>query len=204
MEIPFIKRPLSTKGLYKRPIRENGISTTAPHGDILDADGNVKVASNEDSYASTTDKYALQHVTEYEAGTEEIFMQGTSGADGKIVFKGLGAGTYTLTEVVTPTGYNTADPITFTIVITVPDTITDGTEEAQYSVTNITPTGTTIGLNGNDATTGIYETSVIDKSGTLLPSTGGMGTTMLYVIGAIIIAGAGVLLVTRRKMAANK
>ena len=131
-------------------------------------------------------------------------MQGTSGADGKIVFKGLGAGTYTLTEVVTPTGYNTADPITFTIVITVPDTITDGTEEAQYSVTNITPTGTTIGLNGNNAKTGIYETSVIDKSGTVLPSTGGMGTTVLYVIGAIIIVAAGVLLITRRRANAAK
>jgi LPXTG-motif cell wall-anchored protein len=127
-------------------------------------------------------------------------MQGTSGADGKIVFKGLGAGTYTLTEVVTPTGFNTADPITFTIEITTPDTVTTGTEKATYSVKDITPEGTTIGLNGNDATTGIYETNVIDKSGATLPSTGGIGTTIFYVIGAILVLGAAIILISRRKV----
>ena len=181
-------------------LTDNTYTTTAPHGDIKDADNNVKVASNEDSYDSTTQKYSLQHVTEYESATEEIFMQGTSGADGKIVFKGLGAGTYTLTEVVTPTGFNTADPITFTIEITTPATVTTGAEKATYAVSNITPAGTTIGLNGDDATTGIYETNVIDKSGSTLPSTGGIGTTIFYVVGTVLVLGAGVVLITRRRM----
>ena len=171
-----------TNGTYWK-LNDGTYTTTAPHD-------------------STTKKYKLQHVTEYEAGTEQIFMQGASGADGKIVFKGLGAGTYTLTEVVTPTGYNTADPITFTIEITVPETISTGAEAATYSVKDITPTGTTIGLNGNDATTGIYETNVIDKSGTELPSTGGIGTTIFYVVGAILVIGAGVVLITKRRMEA--
>ena len=194
-----------TNGTYWKTywkLNDGTYTTTAPHGDIKDADNNVKVESNEASYDSTTKKYKLQHVTEYEAGTEQIFMQGASGADGKIVFKGLGAGTYTLTEVVTPTGYNTADPITFTIEITVPETISTGAEAATYSVKDITPTGTTIGLNGNDATTGIYETNVIDKSGTELPSTGGIGTTIFYVVGAILVIGAGVVLITKRRMEA--
>ena len=191
----------AANGAYWK-LTDGTYTTTAPHGDIKDGDV-VKIESNEASYDSTTQKYALQHVTAYEAGTEEIFMQGTSGTDGKIVFKGLGAGTYTLTEVVTPTGYNTAEPITFTIVIEVPATITDGTETATYSVSNITPTGTTIGLKDNTATTGIYETNVIDKSGSTLPSTGGIGTTIFYVIGAILVLGAGILLVTRRRMSAN-
>ena len=188
-----------TNGTYWK-LNDGTYTTTAPHGDIKDADNNVKVESNEASYDSTTKKYKLQHVTEYEAGTEQIFMQGTSDADGKINFKGLGAGTYTLTEVVTPTGYNTADPITFTIEITVPETISTGTEAATYSVKDISPTGTTIGLNGNDAKTGIYETNVIDKSGTELPSTGGIGTTIFYVVGTLLVIGAGVVLVTRRRM----
>ena len=191
-----------TNGAYWK-LQDGTYTTTAPHGDIKDADNNVKVKSNESSYASTTQKYSLKHVTEYQAGTEEIFMQGTSGNDGKIVFKGLGAGTYTLTEVVTPSGFNTADPITFTIEITVPNEIKTGTETATYSVKNITPEGTTIGLNGNDASTGIYETNVIDKSGTTLPSTGGIGTTIFYIVGACIVIGAGVLLVTRRRMNAQ-
>jgi len=184
-------------------LKDGTYTTTAPHGDIKDADDNVKVESNESSYDSTTTKYALQHVTEYETATEEIFMQGTSGADGKIVFKGLGAGTYTLTEVVAPTGYNTADPITFTIVIDVPSTIADGTESATYSVKDITPTGTSIGFKNNNAATGIYETSVIDKSGSTLPSTGGIGTTIFYILGALLIVVCGVVLIARRRVAAK-
>jgi LPXTG-motif cell wall-anchored protein len=187
-------------------LKDNTYTTTAPHGDIMDADNNVTVVSNEASYDSTTKKYKLQHVTEYESGTEEIFMQGTSGNDGKIVFKGLGAGTYTLTEVVTPTGYNTADPITFTIVIDVPETITDGTEAADFSVTGVTE-GATVTLKNANATTGkastgIYETNIVDKSGTTLPSTGGIGTTIFYVMGSILVICASVVLVTRRRMAA--
>ncbi len=177
-------------------LADNTYTTTAPHGDIKDADGTVKVVSNESSYASTTQKYALQHVTEYEAGTEEIFMQGTSGADGKIVFKGLGAGTYTLTEVVAPADYNIVDPIEFTITIEVPETITTGQESATFSVNN-----DKITINGE--TSDLYETSVIDKYGSELPSTGGIGTTLFYVLGTIMILGAGVLLVTRRRMNAH-
>ena len=44
---------------------------------------------------------------------------------------------------------------------------------------------------------------VVNNKGTELPSTGGIGTTIFYVIGAILVLGAGVLLVTRRRMNAN-
>lgn len=48
-----------------------------------------------------------------------------------------------------------------------------------------------------------YETptaEVENKSGTELPSTGGMGTTLFYVGGAALVAGAGILLVTKKRM----
>ena len=45
--------------------------------------------------------------------------------------------------------------------------------------------------------------SVLNQSGTELPSTGGIGTTIFYIIGAILVIGAGVVLVTRRRMNAN-
>ena len=194
----------NTNGAYWK-LTDNTYTTTAPHGDIKDADGNVKVQSNESYYASTTQKYALKHVTEYEAGTEQVFMQGTSDQDGKIVFKGPGAGTYTLTEVVTPTGYNTADPIRFTVTITVPGTISTGDESATFSVTNANPAGsvTVKADTAGNFTTGVYQTDVIDKSGSTLPSTGGMGTTIFYVLGAILVIGAAVVLVTRRRMKAE-
>lgn len=190
---------VDTKGAYWK-LKDGTYTTTAPHGDITDDKDNVKVESNYDAYESTTTKYALQHVTSYESGTEEIFMQGTSDASGRIVFKGLGAGTYTLTEVVTPDGYNTATPITFTIKIEVPGAITTGEETATYSVESITPEGTGITLKDGSATTGIYETNVIDKSGSTLPSTGGMGTTLFYVLGGVLLAAAVILLITRKRM----
>ncbi len=48
----------------------------------------------------------------------------------------------------------------------------------------------------------IVPTTVENESGAELPSTGGIGTTMFYVIGAILVIGAGVVLVTRRRMSA--
>ena len=45
---------------------------------------------------------------------------------------------------------------------------------------------------------------VINKAGDLLPSTGGMGTTLFYVIGIVLVAGAAVLLIARKRMNSKK
>ena len=55
-----------------------------------------------------------------------------------------------------------------------------------------------------DISEGSATTDVVNLSGTELPSTGGMGTTILYVVGAILVIGAGILLVTKKRMGANK
>jgi fimbrial isopeptide formation D2 family protein/LPXTG-motif cell wall-anchored protein len=184
-------------------LNDGTYTTTAPHGDIKDANGNVKVESNYSYYDATNpdQKYTLTSVTQYEPKTEEVFMSGTSNDMGKIVFKGLGAGTYTLTEVVTPTGYNTAAPITFTIVIEVPAEVITGNEAASFSVTSVTPAGS---VSVSDASSGLYLTDVIDNSGSTLPSTGGIGTTIFYIVGGIMVAGAVVFLLTKRRMAGNE
>ena len=124
-------------------------------------------------------------------------------------FKGLDEGTYRLTETVTPSGYNTIEPLVFTVT-------------ANHDITSDAPE--LKGITGN-ATTGVIEftlatlkdekgkdtdklaglaTTVENKKGTTLPSTGGMGTTILYVVGAILVIGAGILLVTKKRMNANK
>ena len=54
-----------------------------------------------------------------------------------------------------------------------------------------------------NATTGLFEMTVENNTGSELPSTGGIGTTLFYVIGAILVIGAGVVLVTRRRMSVN-
>ncbi|MBR3241769.1 MAG: isopeptide-forming domain-containing fimbrial protein [Parasporobacterium sp.] len=178
-------------GTYYR-LTDGTYTTSVPHGEILNSDGSVAVTSNESSYSSTTTKYSLQGETTYGTDTKDVFMQATTGANGKISFKGLGAGTYTIKETVTPKGYTTADPITVTFTVTVPTTISTGEETATWVSNNAD-----VVVNGS---TGIYETNVIDLSGSVLPSTGGIGTTIFYVVGAILVIGAGVVLITRRRM----
>jgi len=182
-------------GTFYKLKDNGGYTTTAPHGNILRSDGSVAVASNEADYESTTQKYKLTSETTYTSETKNILMQGTSNAQGKIVFKGLGAGTYTIKETVTPKGYTTAEDITFTITVGVPGEIKTGSETATWTCDNAKVT-----VNGS---TGVYATDVVDLSGTTLPSTGGMGTTILYVAGSILVLAAAILLITKRRMNAE-
>lgn len=138
--------------------------------------------------------------TKYEKKTKEettliptkVSIEGTSGADGKIYFKGIGEGTYTLTETVTPEGFNTLDPIEVVINFKGPDKVNDGKEKCTWTMT----------WNGKEATTesGIFAQDVVNNSGSLLPSTGGIGTTIFYIVGAILVIGAGVILVVKKRM----
>lgn len=110
-------------------------------------------------------------------------------------FEGLDDGDYVLKETKTPTGYNSIADIKFTVT-------------AEHVVLADNPSLTS--LSGNvttgeitftaDATAGSLETTVVNKSGATLPETGGIGTTIFYVVGAVLVIGAGVLFVTKRRM----
>ena len=97
--------------------------------------------------------------------------------------RGLAEGTYYLTELTTAEGYNL---LTEDIVIVI---------DAEG---NATVSGASELFSASNS-----KITVVNKSGTVLPSTGGIGTTIFYVIGAILVLGAGILLVTRRRMNAN-
>lgn len=143
--------------------------------------------SNDDKYASTTVKYKKETtVTIQPVEGTTVNVEGFVDADGKLTFTGLGAGEYTLTEIVTPIGYNTIDPITFTV------SFDAATKKFSTNNGNIQV--------GEDNT---LSTTVVNKAGSTLPSTGGMGTTLFYVLGALLAVGAGVLLATRKKMSAE-
>lgn len=51
-----------------------------------------------------------------------------------------------------------------------------------------------------DATNTVDKVEVENKSGSILPSTGGMGTTLFYIFGAILVIGSGVVLITKKRM----
>ena len=95
--------------------------------------------------------------------------------NGEASFEGLANGTYYLVETKAPAGYNQ-------LTEAVPVTVNGGTTETALTVTE----------------------RVENQAGTLLPSTGGMGTTIFYVLGAVLVVGAGVLLVTKKRMSQSE
>ena len=122
--------------------------------------------------------------------------------DGKqFTFKGLDDGEYTLTETVTPEGYNTIDPITFNVSAN-HEITWDGTGNRNTLLKSLTGNQVTgeITFAENANVNGSLVTDIINKSGTVLPSTGGMGTTVFYVVGGGLMAVAVVLLVTKKRM----
>ena len=101
--------------------------------------------------------------------------------DGKLTFEGLGAGTYYLTETKQPDGYN---------------------KLAKSVKVEIDANGA-IKVDGKSIvkTEGAERlVEVENKSGTVLPSTGGAGTTMIYLIGGALVLGSGVVLATKRRV----
>ena len=113
-------------------------------------------------------------------------------------FSGLDDGAYRLTETETPDGYNTIEPIIFTIT-------------AEHEVESDNPTLTS--LNGDKVSgeitftpnqgAGSLTATVVNQSGLELPETGGMGTTVFYIIGGVLVVGAAVLLITKKRMSAE-
>lgn len=115
-------------------------------------------------------------------------------------FNGLDDGDYVLSETVTPAGYNSIKPITFTV--TANHTITWEGEDRDTILTS---------LSGNAASGEItftptddkseLDTNVVNKPGSSLPETGGMGTIVLYAAGAVLVIAAGVYFGLKKKNA---
>ena len=112
-------------------------------------------------------------------------------------FTGLDDGVYRLTETQTPTGFNTIDQITFTV--TAHHDISSNHPQLNKLSGEKKSGEITLTSNKN---TGSLTSDVVNKEGSILPSTGGIGTTIFYVVGAVLMIGAGVILVSRRR--ANK
>ena len=123
-------------------------------------------------------------------GWTETKAEGTvfeTPADGSFTISGLDADTYYLEEVEAPAGYNKlAAPVKVTITASI------------NAATNVGTATVTYGENS----TGTVK--IENKTGVELPSTGGVGTTIFYVIGGLLMAVAVVLLVTKKKMSATK
>ena len=132
-------------------------------------------------------------------------------------FKGLDDGTYRLTETAVPGGYNKMADVIFTVTANhtvVVDSLNDSTRYTVLTSLNGTAENGVITLTEqkkaetiNDQETEIIEgltTQVVNKSGATLPETGGIGTTIFYVLGGMMFVGAALILVVRRKAEADE
>lgn len=116
-------------------------------------------------------------------------------------FKGIDAGQYKLVESTVPDGYTKAEDLVFTVVATY-DTENNDPKFGTLTIKD----GDKVISDGKDKVftvnlvAGSFTTNVVNLTGTTLPSTGGMGTTVFYVVGGGLMAVAVVLLVTKKRM----
>lgn len=164
---------------------------------VLSKNGNLKVADMKCSDTGvptvTTDLIRLVKVDEntYRIATATDTANTTCVIDaGNVTIQGLDdAIDYYLYETLAPSGFNSLkDPVHFKITAAYKDT---GDKLAEGSPTVTVGTGT-------PSTDMAFK--VVNQSGATLPETGGIGTTLFYVVGSVLLVGAAVLLVTRKRM----
>lgn len=144
--------------------------------------------ATKDKYDSTTQKYEKVTVVDKTTVPTEINATGYVDAKGVLTFEGLGEGEYEITELIAPQGYNLLKD-SITLVITATPTPTGCTW-------TVTENGTALEPDSEH----LYAFSVENNSGTELPSTGGIGTTIFYIVGSLLAVGAVILLVTKKRM----
>lgn len=113
----------------------------------------------------------------------------TSGKDGKFSLAGLDDGTYFIEEINPLPGYNSIDPVEIQV-----NGKTNNGQNGNGATSELTSVTFTVGGKTENAIT------IVNNAGTTLPSTGGMGTTVFYVVGGGLMAVAVVLLVTKKRM----
>ena len=128
----------------------------------------------------------------------------TSAEGGTFKIAGLDDGTYYLREIQAPNGYNLLEE---DVQLVIAATTANG-QDWNSGIATDALTGLTITVGNGAAQNGVLDTGVVNvtvenKQGATLPETGGMGTTLFYIIGGLLVVGAGILLVVRIRMKAH-
>lgn len=130
---------------------------------------------------------------------DTLVATGVSDDDGVVVFayeEGYSAGlkdgeTYTLKEIEAPSGYNEAEDVTFTVKFDEPTATSDAVWSTVDGVVNLNTEGNA------------FEITVVNHTGGLFPSTGGIGTTVFYIVGALLVIGAAIFFISKKRMSAE-
>lgn len=164
--------------VYKYTGNLEGENTGLP-GAVFTLSKNAN-GSNPIAFVATDDGYRVATKAEIEVAGEDnqTTTALTTPEGGRMILAGLAAGTYYLTETTAPAGYNL---LTGAIKVEI-----------------IAGTGAAYTIEQNDILTSTV--NVLNESGSILPSTGGMGTTIFYTLGGVLVVGAAILLVTKKRV----
>lgn len=210
-----------TQDLIKVGVEADGVTpiyVSSTKQRIIDSD-NKEVAALKNA------TFELEAV-EGDCLTSDQFKNGAkmtivTNAEGEITAKGLDAGVYKLTEKSAPAGFIMDTTPHYVAILPEYEEDDDGVkylvsysigwgDSAEAAKTSVVKTYTMTNDSISKSITTIYksnitgnDTQIKNTRGVQLPSTGGMGTTLFYAIGAILVLGAGILLVSKRRMAAN-
>ena len=168
-------------------------------------DAEFKLYDANGKYVIVDDEGKVTGWADTEAGGSTL----KSDENGLFKVIGLDDGTYWLKETKAPDGYNLiTNPIKIEIkATTVNDqdcTAMEGPADALKVLEIKVTVGSTTTSGNGDTESGIVATDIQNNKGAELPETGGMGTTIFYVLGAILVLGAGVLLIARRRTDSEK
>ena len=180
-------------GTYYR-LKDGGYTTTAPTDSTTD-----KYADTETKY-NKVDKTGLTTLKK-----ETVDFVAEVGENGILSVAGLSAGTYVIKEIKAPDGYNILkDDITLVITCNTADLNASSDRLTQNDCTWTlvkTVNGTSQTLTSKDNfDAGLFAFDIQNNQGAELPETGGIGTTIFYIVGGILVVGAAILLVTKKRM----
>ena len=198
---PTSKTPKDTVLVFTYQLDINKVDGTTPTKKLQNAEFKLKCIAAEKE-ATWKDKWVTVDTNNKVTGWADTQGKGSAlitNTNGLAQVIGLDAGTYELYETKAPGGYNQLkDPIKIVITATL-----DKSEDspALTALTIKVDDGT---AKDGDVAKGTVSTTVTNNSGATLPETGGIGTTLFYVIGGVLLVGAAVLLVTRKRMNNNK
>ena len=116
---------------------------------------------------------------------------------------GLDDGTYYLEETKAPSGYN---KLTNAVEVVITATTANNQSWNSTPADALTELNVTAGGNAGtgDVATGIASINIANNKGSTLPSTGGIGTTIFYVLGGTLVVGSGIALVTKKRLGKNE
>ena len=162
-------------------VDENGQPLKGAGFKLYAADADGKITGTEIKVVKTETPGEYRLAKTGEAGVEMKTEEIDGKVQNKFNIKGLDAGTYFLKETTTPDGYNTCPD--FKVVIS-----------ATHSEADDGTATTTIDQENSN-----MNNTIENNKGTTLPGTGGIGTTIFYVVGGILVVGAAVLLIAKKR-----